>query len=66
MFRVLGLEPSDRHDLKELLLDCVHPEERRTTEDLLATFCIRPGPLRMEVRVFGLMEQRGGSSFLAG
>ena len=51
MFRVFGLEPSDRNDLKELLLDCVHPEERRTTEDLLATFCTRPGPLRMEVRV---------------
>jgi PAS domain S-box-containing protein len=51
MFRVLGLEPSDRHELKGLLLDCVHPEERRTTEDSLATFRSRPGPLRMEVRV---------------
>ncbi len=51
MFRVLGLEPADRHDLKDLLLACVHPEERLTTEAALAQLRGRPGPLRMEVRV---------------
>jgi len=51
MFRVLGQEPSEHHDLKRLLLDCVHPDERRTAEDALAAFRSRPGPLRMEVRV---------------
>ncbi len=51
MFRVLGLEPSDKPDLKKLLLDCVHPEERETVENALSAFRSRPGPLRMEVRV---------------
>lgn len=51
MFRVLGLDPAERHDLKDLLLACVHSEERLTTEAALAHLRSRPGPLRLEVRV---------------
>ncbi|HZK92203.1 MAG TPA: response regulator [Stellaceae bacterium] len=50
MFRNLGVRPGEA-DLYRLLLETVHPDERRQAEAALGQFRKRPGPMRLEVRL---------------
>ena len=52
MYRNLGLVPSDTAESYELLLAALHPEDRHQAAVSFDEFRSRPGPVRIEVRVF--------------
>ena len=51
MFRNLGLSPGSAGDLYALLIEAVHPSEREFADTSFRKFAMRPGPLRIELRL---------------